>query len=596
MRTPYKLSLAEVSPSALELFENGISFDHFNHSKTHEGCNSSGQSVWHPNSQEAISPTSQAADWTASPATDKNPTSDKTSPTSEYFLDRGAPAKVDPGGGSGSLAETMSPKTGNSWAKRLPRNKSFRLLFKKGSSSVLPFTKTNGGLVSPPEDSHQVEHDPAQENQMPYEEVLPAAETTHESPHCRGKRSKMFLRTLSSMTNLHSNQTVPPVQETTPPCKAQRHTSERILQDMTKLRQKLGDLDRTGIEVRRGHADLCDADHEWIEDTIRDITRKGMEAAGGSVCTPTTTTTGYGQQESLLLRKDGNGPQSDLRVQEAEGRDELTCYRPARRLSGSNKRHSPEKRHQNISASELDTTHHTGIDVTSTSHLATTKQRIESLVTESVAPARRTKRLQEGIQVSKQRMELQQDRKGRMTEQEPHEPSREGSAYGHLRVYAMQKPPMVTVKVNQGPVPKGLVPIPGSYPAHSENDGAGGTEDHSDEFGVSTPASLDRAIRRQEEDGWPETEDVVYGLYKYGIFLLKLYWKIVGPVFDPHSVYWQRQAQQEATVLDSVVLVLALPGVILATAAVAWGMGIAAVTGVYIRDAVGSLGGDMLYL
>lgn len=44
---------------------------------------------------------------------------------------------------------------------------------------------------------------------------------------------------------------------------------------------------------------------------------------------------------------------------------------------------------------------------------------------------------------------------------------------------------------------------------------------------------------------------------------LELYCKAVWPVFDPYSAFWDRHARKETTVVDMVVLVLALPGVMM---------------------------------
>lgn len=587
LRTPHRLSLAEASPSALELFENGISFDHSNDSKLREDDTISGQSAW-MNSPGAISPTSQVAEYKPPLASNQYNIATNVSPSEKSFLGPGTIAKLDPGGKTGSSIQPLRLKTNKNRTKLLPQKKSFRSLFKKNSGSIVRQPKAIGGLMTPQTDGCQMEGDPIRHKQMRCPMDFEAIDPGQENLHGFQKRSKTFLRTLNSMTNLHRTQALTPPREIAfgP---ATQYSSESVRKDMMKLREKLGDLDRMDLGVRRGHAAQCDTDNEWIEDTMRDITRKGLEAFDDCAYTPTTTTTGYDQQESYLKEKGENGLQPDLRIQEANEQTESVCAQPARGPSEHNKGHFPEKPHQNTSVNEQGMPHHIVPGTISTSHLTTTRQRVESLVKESVAPTRPVARSDEGYKCSNLETELHQDKEGKLMEHKPRWVSQESAVMGSPAMLTMETAPVARRRANPS-----LILIPGSFPGHPGSDGSDGIENLLDEKDLSKPTSEANATQQGGE--CLEVDGVLYGLHKQGLFLMKLYWRIVRPVFDPHSVYWQRQAKQEATALDSVVLLMALPGVILATAVVVWAMRMAAFTGVYIRNAVGSFGSEVLYL
>ncbi|KAK3182327.1 hypothetical protein K4F52_006329 [Lecanicillium sp. MT-2017a] len=407
---------AEASPSALELFENGISFDHSNDSKLREDDTISGQSAW-MNSPGAISPTSQVAEYKPPLASNQYNIATKVSPSEKSFLGPGTIAKLDPGGKTGSSIQPLLLKTNNR-TKLLPQQKSFRSLFKKNSGSIVRQPKAIGGLMTPQTDGCQMEGDPIRHKQMRGPMDFEAIDPGQENLHGFQKRSKTFLRTLNSMTNLHRTQALTPPREIAlgP---ATQYSSESVRKDMMKLREKLGDLDRMDLGVRRGHTAQCDTDNEWIEDTMRDITRKGLEAFDDCAYTPTTTTTGYDQQESYLKEKGENGLQPDLRIQEANKQTESVCAQPARGPSEHNKGHFPEKPHQNISVNEQGMPHHIVPGTISTSHLTTTRQRVERLVKESVAPTRPVASSDEGYKCSNLETELHQDKEGKLMEHKP---------------------------------------------------------------------------------------------------------------------------------------------------------------------------------
>lgn len=513
-------------------------------------------------------------------------------PVEETFLGLRRSEEVKLDRESDDTVEIHHFKFGQGWAKRIQRKTSIRQMFTIGSS-ILPVPATpNGDIVSQLQDSFQMNKVQNKENGA-VPQVLQECPDHFQSNNNQNtaqssrKRGNGLLRTLHSMTNFQSRTAIKPAQETQME-EAPQYTYDKIHQDMSTLREKMCHLNKNGT-VTKGRGNMCDTDYEWIEDTIRDITKKGMEVMEESACTHITTTIGCDQKKLETREKQAGASQLAPQTRLGGGEDESNCYQPAMPPSSDKKKRSPKKTPQNTSEDISGTTQPTQLDIISTRHLAATKQRVEGLVRESAVPARKTKRTPKTNKDAQPAMRLgDDDRRDKLMEQKSQTTNREELALGHTPATAI----LQTMPVDLG-APRGIR-MPGSYPDILE-DGEG-IDDRSGDYTKMAISTLD--IREKPDHGnlLQENDGVFYALLKQVVFLFKLYWKIVGPVFDPQSVYWQRQARQEATSLDSIVLVMALPGAILATAAVTWGMRLAAIAGVYIRSAVGTLEGDMLYI
>lgn len=80
------------------------------------------------------------------------------------------------------------------------------------------------------------------------------------------------------------------------------------------------------------------------------------------------------------------------------------------------------------------------------------------------------------------------------------------------------------------------------------------------------------------------------------VAVAELYCKVVWPVFDPYSTLWERHAKKQTTALDVVVLVLAVPGAIVAIALAVWGLRVTKVLGGFLYGAVRVFGGNVMPL
>lgn len=73
----------------------------------------------------------------------------------------------------------------------------------------------------------------------------------------------------------------------------------------------------------------------------------------------------------------------------------------------------------------------------------------------------------------------------------------------------------------------------------------------------------------------------------------EIYCKVVWPVFDPYSTLWERHAKKQTTALDVVVLVLAVPGAVVAIALAAWGLRVTRAVASFLYVTVGVFGSNV---
>ncbi|KAJ6789293.1 hypothetical protein PWT90_02159 [Aphanocladium album] len=124
--------------------------------------------------------------------------------------------------------------------------------------------------------------------------------------------------------------------------------------------------------------------------------------------------------------------------------------------------------------------------------------------------------------------------------------------------------------------------IPGGFPAHLiEDDAIAPHSVNSEAAQARQMAQLRRAF------------DCTLGQF---VAAIELYCRVVWPVFDPYSSLWERNAETQTTILDVIVLVLAVPGAIVAIAMAAWGLRAMAAVCSIVYDAIKMLGKDALSL
>lgn len=118
--------------------------------------------------------------------------------------------------------------------------------------------------------------------------------------------------------------------------------------------------------------------------------------------------------------------------------------------------------------------------------------------------------------------------------------------------------------------------IPGSFPAHLIEDGA-----------IVPRSAKSKAVQAKQVAQVRAVFDCTLGPF---VALLELYCKVVWPVFDPYSALWERHGEKQTTALDVVVLVLAMPGAIVAIAMAAWGLRFLMAAGGCLYNAAGAFG------
>ena len=103
---------------------------------------------------------------------------------------------------------------------------------------------------------------------------------------------------------------------------------------------------------------------------------------------------------------------------------------------------------------------------------------------------------------------------------------------------------------------------PGAYPSHLDVEE--GTETR---FGTNLKKVI---IDLTRKTGKKETAGILDAVREFFLaarchigVLASLYWDLTGPIFDPSSEYWLRNAKGEATLVDGVTFVLAIPGAFL---------------------------------
>lgn len=579
IRTPHRLSLANPSSYAMELFENGISFDHPNNKprlQLHVGQHPLAR---YRQDMDIASPTSQHG---ASEIPSLHITSPRNS-TRRLSLPN-TPDKA------ASFLEMTGPHRDHSifpenlWdpeKNAIPTERS-RENLRSDQGTVRRHGVKDLALNSAPhrQQSTKTRH-MARQNNNP-SKICPADSDIHSANKgmmslqtSPSRKRRLARRALHSMTNLRNHhepvtqRDKKTISETMLPKDADQImsteqtkplTKDRIQQDLEHLRSELDKLNQQKAAAEPPERDQCLTDHEWIEDTIRDITQKGNQIVAECASTPTITITGSDQAMSQSNQR-GTERQQMAPV--------LPRKRPLNRLLYNLPVVDSPDKHR-----ELQTNPSWSISVkpkviprsdttgtTSTSHLAVTKQRTEKIV-RHMQPRERTNTIAELIMDSSPKstssMEAKEVRRPSAAHVRHQERQTQNVANTRIEKAVAAEGGTLIVKGEvsncENPIPRStiqsdvimepdLVRLPGSYPIHPD---AVAIEDHSQ-------------TRSEGVDIDTDGKGPMRILFIYLVLLINMYWEIVGPVFNKRSDYWGRSARGESTIVDGCTILLAMP-------------------------------------
>lgn len=607
IRTPHRQSLADLTPSAWELFANGISFDN---SESSNAGRYRGVPVPPPASAEDIcTPVVGCSDKANSPGgvdareipllqiTTPGKTTIRLAdlpaktPTKVSFLDRRAQGNIDPGGrDTGNPDPPAGSRPG----------RSFSLLRRKTSFSppqprdLNPHDSADRDLATRRKRSKPLEattrgtladaniRTPAARS--PLRRFMPLYGTfkmrrRDGSRNGRGSEEEVALSALHPVTNLGHVQKRRSLEQTRtllawkPAAIAQglmgrSPASTRETQTgMLNAREQSNNTNQLELEACNNTQNQSGADDEKA---IRDITNKGNEFAEECASTPITITTGsdHPTSSSKLAKRLEASPE---RRQRLAGKRQLSrvIYNlsdlgpPDRgpRVTGTN----PSR---NISPSATQRGLGEATDTTCINHPKATGQRNETLA------ARCPERTGTG-----EKQEATQCSTSHRSTYTPQSDSALGSG-NCLNLDAvqetLQKDDYPALNLDETlPTARGGRPtdmrldgseersltlrVPGAFPAHLvAEDGTGD---------LFRGAATEEADTEEEARGsvWAAPKELWWTVQCHATALLSLYQEVVGPVFDSRSEYWMRNARNEATLADGFALALAVPGAILGT-------------------------------
>ena len=313
IRTPHRLSLANPSSYAMELFENGISFDHPNNKPRLQIHTGQHPLAKYRQDMEVTSPTSQ-------PGASEMPSLRITTPRdstrrlslpntpdkAESFLGMPGPHRVH----STFLENLWDPERMVISVEKTRDN----LISDQGTVRRHRVKDPTSSTTHEPQGT-KTRHIPRQGNHplMTY----PADSDTHSatkevislqtSPSRKRRLARLALHSMTNLRNHHEPVTQQDEKTTSeaipqkdtgqvmPTAQAKLLTKDRIQQDLTHLRTELEKLNQQKAVAEPPERDQCLTDHEWIEDTIRDITQKGNQIVAECASIPTITITGSDQ-------------------------------------------------------------------------------------------------------------------------------------------------------------------------------------------------------------------------------------------------------------------------------------------------------------
>lgn len=608
---------SESTPSAaLQLFENDITFDH--QAQSSRGQREQKAPFPFPHlsttgSARRVRSGSEAGRDQPSLAEDNLSTKAALGsevPKGDSFLD--LPALGGPfsqGRGSGSTPRPHSTTDLLSAEKRGTPKRGISLFPKKhrsahwlnrvtppsespGSSSI-PSSKTLTALLTPTPTSEVGEKTHPLLEGSPLHRLSP----THLLQRVRKKRMQragtLTIRNeleppataLESLTNLSQAQQVPshtkpdrsPVSDGKVLSRLEGISAEaevtpmEIREDMYYLKKEVAKVDKLKWMKERKASDPLQTDTAWIEGTIKDITEKGDRVKNNPASTSTITTTGCVRPVSVSNQSNENKTKAARPMAESNG-----SRKPHRAVSDMASKISPQNRRQSSLLRLTSEGQIVPIDITSMEPLSQDPPRKEvdhyhraSTFTFAKGPEKENAILvadylatfpetrgNSGQHLGEARVQDPLLSRPGTRPQTPEKRSKD-QIYGHQQESTHQRPLQNPEQLLQSLIQA----IPGAYPCRLEDEGD--TDDLFAAVNMGQAIQHLRDLGNDNGDLWDATKEFLFVARCHIEVTLRLYWSVAGPVFDSRSQYWMRNNKGNATLLDGLAFVLAVPGAFL---------------------------------
>ncbi len=601
VRTPHGQSLADLTPSAFELFANGISF---NDSDCFEDKEPKAAPCL-PAGIPCGCPETTAADEAALSSSRRPPqlqvgTPGKTTrrfeskpvaPTKESFLDRRVPPQTD-------VSDLLLRDQGlGETTAIMPVSQESLLLVPKRSLTLLR-KKLNLGSLSPRTSSKLISLEPSEQQQDPDVTAWAAATRPslqklihHSFGTFRLKMMEKKSRPLSSedgmpilapnpTSNLEHGQKLGgtkcvEVRKTAGVAGEGSHqTNARamaVLPEAQPLTGRKGKNKQNTVRLLETQSSGSH-DTDWCTAAMKKIADKSREVMDEFASTHTTTTTGCDHQTFSPAPEEG--PLPEHRPTSRRQLSRLIYNLPPLSPTGHELRNIVQSPSQNTSQSSTVMGQREAVGTTSIKRSTSTKRRKDIVAAQlSAQPGREAQQIKAQCSISPKSTCIPQD--GRSSEgsadtaltptKEGREPSsrsdpqtsRDLTPRGAEDVARKQlmRAPRSRERTEHAGWMEGMS-MPGAYPTHLDAE-----DDIDDPFESTTTSerATGPAAREGEGDRWASTKPTLRTAYHHLKALLALYWKIVWPVFQYRSEFWERNERREATTMDALALVLAMP-------------------------------------
>lgn len=412
-----------------------------------------------------------------------------------------------------------------------------------------------------------------------------------------GRRQTFSTYALNSMTNLlrapdGTSQPVPEMDKKALPERMAHLSKQAIQRDMSMLRAQVTNLDCLAPDMLQRQTDQYEEGQAWVEDAIRDITIKGNEVMEESVFTPTTTTTGFDQQtsSSSLTLVTTEGAENIQGIQTRGVQGPVSSKQREMRPRETSVTNCQTNLQSSMQANSVPVEETPVIAITSARQLKATKKRTENLVTMSEPPPLTNKAAARGMckpptLTSIQHMNLAA---GNVRSQVPAVTVRHGGMKTEMKCnvhkegveasacqQSNEKLMMARLDSLSSVRDVGMSRLEGKLETliactpgsyPSHLD----VEDDTDDRSSNKPVEQsNRCLNRRISIGTyrdSSTWDTLEEFFCSIKFVPRLYWGVVAPVFHHNSDYWQRSSKQQTTWRDGITMVLATP---LAIAAIA---------------------------
>ncbi|KAK7415320.1 hypothetical protein QQX98_005964 [Neonectria punicea] len=408
VQTPHRQSRADVSPSGLELFENGISFDNLDQTNSGNGNDflilspklpsnqaigaegSKGRSPSARHLESAVLPTVKVT----TPGNTRIALENNQTKNTRSFLGIQARNGQEPG----EIKDTPRVRSALSSASlpslsallkssQIDQNFSLDKLRARFDNDLSESPHTDPSRVSNPIFPARKPVTSGRETPSPSAKPIVKRETqrassnipTPEVQHLLSENEEMKDR--DRIYSLRWNQ---PEEGLRLDLDDIPLTEEEIQDDLKRVRRKLASVDQPTLTTVK-NLSQSEEGETWAQGTIRDITSKCDEFLDKSACTPITTTTGYDLQTSASSRSPGQMTSTGHRRRRQLSR--VVYNLPDGDSTTDSTWSSRTNPTPNTSLNSEPLVETPATDIMSVRHLVPTKQRTESLASKGlVAP------------------------------------------------------------------------------------------------------------------------------------------------------------------------------------------------------------------